>query len=47
MSTILGMFYPFFVERTGDHLICIHFLEKCRKVVLEFWFEKSGSRNLV
>ena len=23
------------------------FLEKCRKVVQEKWFEKSGSRNLV
>ena len=23
------------------------FLEKCRKVVREIWFEKSGSRNLV
>ena len=25
-----------------DHLFC-----KCRKVVREIWFEKSGSRNLV
>ena len=23
------------------------FLEKCRKVVREIWFEKAGSRNLV
>ena len=23
------------------------FLERCRKVVREKWFEKSGSRNLV
>ena len=23
------------------------FLEKCRKVVQEIWFEKSGSRNMV
>jgi hypothetical protein len=27
-----------------NHLICNHF---SRKVVLEIWFEKSGSRNLV
>ena len=25
----------------------ITFLERCRKVVREIWFEKSGSKNLV
>ena len=29
-------------HQSEDHLICTTFLERCRKVVLEIWFEKSG-----
>ena len=35
------------VNLQGTIYSATSFLEKCRKVVREIWFEKSGSRNLV